>query len=158
MGDIHYVCQGAVCKCSFGSAPDKLVVKSHHKDYFNDEGIEKLAVTTKELGQTFENNSFGSCSKMNNSPCKVTLTGWLDPREKLTLSNGGKAILETSTATCPVGCPGCIRIVFHGQTMEVVNTNLTRGDDEFLAELNPFLNLKEFIYPGQDGFLEQTKE
>lgn len=97
MRDIHYVCKGAVCQCAFGSAPDTLEVKSQQKDYFNDNGEEKLVVTTKELGQTFTNNTFGSCAKMNNKPCKVMLTEWKEPWEKVTLSNGGKAVLETST-------------------------------------------------------------
>jgi hypothetical protein len=158
MGDIHYVCRGAVCRCSFGSAPDQLEIKSQHKDYFNDDGVKKLVATTKELGQTFKNNSFGSCSKMDNKPCKVNVTEWLYPREKLTLRNGGKALLETSKASCPIGSPGCIAVVFHGQTSEVTHHNLTQGDDDFLVELNPFLNLKELIYPVQDGMLEHKEK
>lgn len=157
MKDIHYVCKGAVCQCAFGSAPDTLEVKSQQKDYFNDNGEEKLVVTTKELGQTFTNNTFGSCAKMNNKPCKVMLTEWQEPWEKVTLSNGGKAVLETSTATCPIGGSGCVRITYHGQTAAVTAQNLTRGDDDFLVELNPFINIKEIIYPIQDGFLDHIK-
>ena len=36
MAEKHIVVQGAMCKCQFGQAPDKIKVLSHKKEYAND--------------------------------------------------------------------------------------------------------------------------
>ena len=52
MAEKHIVVQGAMCKCQFGQAPDKIKVLSHKKEYANDkDASKKLIVTTKEIGE-----------------------------------------------------------------------------------------------------------
>ena len=103
MSEKHFVVQGATCVCNFGTTPDKLKVLTQQKHYANDkDGTKKLIVTDKDLGTTFEKNTFGSCKKTNNSPCSATVTSWTGMYDKVTLSNQGKIILEDSKATCPI--------------------------------------------------------
>jgi len=65
MSQKHLVCQGALCKCNFGTAPDTLKVKTQSKRYINDaKGSTKLMATDKDIGKTFEKNTFGSCAKL----------------------------------------------------------------------------------------------
>lgn len=126
MSEKHLVCQGALCRCNFGTTPDKLMVKTQNKRYINDkEGVNKLMATHVDIGKTFEKNTFGSCSKMNNNPCQVSVTEWSGYYEKITLEeNGGNALLEDSKATCPIGSKDCISIINHGQTAELTSQNL----------------------------------
>lgn len=143
MSEKHLVCQGALCRCNFGTTPDKLMVKTQNKRYINDkEGVNKLMATHVDIGKTFEKNTFGSCSKMNNNPCRVSVTEWSGYYEKITLEdNGGNALLEDSKATCPIGSKDCISIINHGQTAELTSQNLKNADKEVLAELLPFVNI-----------------
>lgn len=145
MSEKHLVCQGAICKCQFGTTPDKLKVKTQSKRYINDmDGSDKLMATHVDIGKTFEKNTFGSCAKMNNNPCQVTVTQWSGYYEKITIEdNNGKALLEDSKATCPIGAPNCITIIFHGQTAEVSEQNIKNADKSVLTEFFPFVNLYE---------------
>ncbi|MDH6253882.1 hypothetical protein M2347_003609 [Chryseobacterium sp. H1D6B] len=145
MGEKHLVCQGATCKCQFGTAPDKLLVKTQSKRYINDkEGSKKLIATNKDIGQTFEKNTFGSCAKMNNSPCKPVVVKWDGYYDHITLKdNEGKALLEDSKATCAISGTASIEIINHGQTLEVTKQNENNARPEVLAELCPFQNFLE---------------
>ncbi|PST83472.1 DUF4280 domain-containing protein [Pedobacter yulinensis] len=138
MAEKHIVVQGAQCMCKFGSAPDKLKVLTHAKEYANDqEGSTKPIATTKDIGATFEKNMFGSCSKMNNRPCNAVVTEWSAYYEDTILSNGGKVLLEDSKATCPVGGKDCIEIIQHGQKAEPSAQNFANADKNVQAQLNP---------------------
>ncbi|QLL57253.1 DUF4280 domain-containing protein [Empedobacter falsenii] len=141
----HLVCQGAICKCNFGTIPDKLKVKTQGRHYINDkEGKEKLTVTDKEIGKPFEKNSFGNCAKLNNNPCQVTVTAWSGFYEKITLEdNNGKVLLEDSKATCPIGSKDCITIINHGQTAELSKNNIKNARPEVVNELFPFIDLDD---------------
>lgn len=145
MTEKHLVCHGAICKCQFGTTPDKLVVKTQSKRYINDkDGATKLMATSADIGKTFEKNLFGSCSKMNNNPCQATVTKWSGFYEKITLEdNGGKALLEDSKATCPIGAPDCISIVFHGQTAEPSQHNVDNARPQVLAEVFPIIDFDD---------------
>ena len=145
MSEKHLVCQGALCRCNFGTAPDKLKVLTQSQRYINDKsGSQKLMATNKDIGKTFEKNMFGNCSKLNNNPCQVSVTQWSGFYKKITLNeNGGNALLEDSKATCPIGSPDCITIINHGQTAEVSKQNVKNADKEVLAELFPFMDLNE---------------
>lgn len=147
MSEKHLVCQGALCKCNFGTAPDKLKVLSQSKRYINDkEGSQKLMATHMDIGKTFEKNMFGSCAKLNNNPCQVVVTEWMGAYEKITLEdNKGNALLEDSKATCPIGTQGCITIINHGQTMEASAQNVENANQEVLMELFPFADLGNYI-------------
>ena len=143
MSQKHLVCQGALCKCNFGTTPDKLKVLTQSKRYINDkDGSEKLMATHKDIGKTFEKNTFGSCAKMNNNPCQVVVTEWSGYYEKITLEdNKGKALLEDSKATCPVGSKDCIIILKHGQIAEVSSQNLKNANKDAVVELCPMMDL-----------------
>ena len=143
MADKHLVCEGALCKCTYGTMPDKLKVLTHSKEYINDpKGQSKLTASTKDINATFEKNTFGSCAKQNNKPCQAVVTEWTGFYNKITLTHGGKALLEDSKATCPIGGADCIAIIFHGQMAEITQQNKDKGDDDVLAHLYPFGNLK----------------
>jgi len=147
MSEKHLVCQGAVCHCNFGTAPDKLKVLTQTQRYINDkEGSKKLMATNKDIGKTFEKNLFGNCSKLNNNPCQVNVTQWSGFYKKITLEeNNGNALLEDSKATCPIGSPDCITIVNHGQTAEVSQKNVKNADKQVLMELFPFTEMGDYI-------------
>ncbi|WP_406824870.1 DUF4280 domain-containing protein [Pedobacter sp. KACC 23697] len=138
MAEKHVVVQGAQCMCKFGSAPDKLKVLTHNKEYANDrDGSKKLIATTVDIGTTFEKNIFGSCSKMNNKPCSVTVTKWSGFYEDTVLTNGGKILLEDSKATCPIGGADCIEIIQHGQKAEASKQNFDNANKDVQSQLNP---------------------
>lgn len=142
MSEKHLVCQGATCQCKFGTTPDKLAVKTQSQRYINEkDGSKKLLATHVDIGVTFEKNTFGACKKMNNSPCQAVVTQWSGYYDKIILDdNKGKALLEDSKATCPVGGPDCITIINHGQTAEASAQNVKNADKEVLAEMIPFVN------------------
>ncbi|MGQ7853679.1 DUF4280 domain-containing protein [Pedobacter sp. WC2501] len=138
MAEKHIVVQGAQCMCKFGSAPDKLKVLTHTKEYANDkDGSQKSIATTKDIGATFEKNMFGSCSKMNNKPCTATVTKWSGFYEDTVLTNGGKILLEDSKATCPIGGTDCIEIIQHGQKAEASKQNFDNANKDVQSQLNP---------------------
>ncbi|MEC5147035.1 DUF4280 domain-containing protein [Chitinophaga sp. 212800010-3] len=144
MSEKHLVCQGAVCMCQFGTTPDKLKVKSQQVHYINDkDGAEKPLATTKDIGQPFENNSFGSCSKKNNNPCTPSVTAWSGSYDKVELPGGAHILLEDSKATCPTGSTDCIRITFHGQTADMTKKDAEKADKEVQSHLNPMMDVKK---------------
>ncbi|QNK62207.1 DUF4280 domain-containing protein [Pedobacter sp. PAMC26386] len=143
MSEKHLVCSGAVCQCKFGTTPDKLKVKQKGY-YINETDASKKAIAnTMDVGQPFESNTFGSCKKMNNNPCKPAITKWQGFYEKVNLQNGGKPLLEDSKATCAVGGSPCIDITFHGQTANVTKQQAEKGNEDVQAQLNILVNLKE---------------
>ncbi|MBF8455554.1 DUF4280 domain-containing protein [Kaistella sp. G5-32] len=152
MSEKHLVCQGAICLCNFGTTPDKLKVLTQKKRFINDkEGSTKLMATNMDIGAaTFEKNTFGPCKMQPTpggfKPCQIIVTAWTGFYEKITLEdNSGKALLEDSKATCPIGGPDCIKIIDHGQTAEVTAKNVENADKEVLAELIPFVNVNKKV-------------
>ena len=150
MAEKHIVVQGATVKCKFSVAPqtDTLKVLSQSKDYANDkEGSEKLIATDKEVGQTLEKNTFGNCKMQptGNSylPCQAVITKWSGAYENTTMSNKGKALLEDSKATCPIGGPDCIEITKHGQKTSGSSQNAKNANKDVQAQLNPMVNLND---------------
>lgn len=157
MKEKHLVCQGAICRCIYGSNTDILRVNTQSKRYINDsEGKYKLIATNCELGATLEKNTFGSCARKNGNSCTVFITEWQDFYEEVKLEdNGGKILLEDSTASCPVGGSACIQIVFHGQQAELSKKNFQCADPLIHEALNPagdienIQQLTEDIYEAQ---------
>lgn len=146
MSEKHLVCQGAQCQCNFGTAPDKLMVKTHKKEFINDaSGAEKMIATDKDIAKTFEKNNFGTCAKLNNNPCQVVVTQWSGFYEKTTLEHGGKILLEDSKATCAIGGPDCIKITFHGQVIQTSGSNVSNTKPETMEALNPLVGAGEMI-------------
>ncbi|PRB04170.1 hypothetical protein CQ046_08060 [Chryseobacterium sp. MYb7] len=160
MAEKHIVVQGAMCKCQFGQAPDKLKVLTHQKEYANDKsGSKKLIVTTKEIGgATFEKNTFGNCTKMGGPPppCKIMVTEWQKFYDKVQLSNGGYIIVEDSKAVCAVAGTPCIEIIDHGQRAEASQQNFKNADKDVQQQINPLVESEEMYNEqpsggGQDG-------
>ena len=150
MSEKHLVCHGAICQCKFGTTPDKFSVKSQSRHYINDDGQEKLMANTKDIGQPFSLNTFGSCKKLNNGPCKLAITEWAGFYDKVTLTNKGKPLLEDSKGTCAIGGPQCIDITFHGQVAQPGPGNVERADRDVLSHLNPLVDvtaLKNYFGP-----------
>lgn len=146
MSEKAIVVQGAICTCQFGTVPDKLKVLSHSKEYANDEsGSDKLIATTKEVGKTFQANCFGVCPKLGSPPppCQVVVTEWQDYYEEVILSNGGKILIETSKATCPIGGAGCISILHHGQIGVPSQQNFDNAHEDVQGQLNPMVSKSE---------------
>lgn len=144
MAEEHIVVQGATCRCNFGTAPDQLKVLTHKREYANDkDSVKKYIASTKDINTTFEKNTFGSCSKQNNRPCNVVVSEWKGFYEKTTLTNGGKILLETSKATCPIGGPECIVILKHGQVAEVGQQNVDNAKPTVSNALNPAVDIRK---------------
>ncbi len=147
MAEKHVVVQGAMCRCQFGQAPDKLKVLTHQKEYANDKAAsKKLIVTTKEIGgATFEKNTFGNCTKMGGPPppCKIMVTEWQNFYDKVQLSNGGFIIVEDSKAVCAVAGTPCIEIIDHGQRAEASSQNFKNADKDVQQQINPLVDAEE---------------
>ncbi len=147
MAEKHVVVQGAMCRCQFGQAPDKLKVLTHQKEYANDKAAsKKLIVTTKEIGgATFEKNTFGNCTKMGGPPppCKIMVTEWQNFYDKVQLSNGGFIIVEDSKAVCAVAGTPCIEIIDHGQRAEAGLQNFKNADKDVQQQINPLVDAED---------------
>lgn len=139
MSKKHLVCHGATCLCKWGTAPDKLDVRSQTRHFINDKGRQKLIANTIDVGLPFQAKTFGSCKKMNNAPCAPAVTEWKGFYESVTLSNGGKPLLEDSKATCAVGTPGCIEILQHGQNAGPGAAAAKKADKDAQSQLNPLV-------------------
>jgi hypothetical protein len=151
MSEKYLVCHGATCKCKFGSAPDKLTIKTQKKTFINDSGgSNKLMATDKDIGSsTFEKNTFGPCKQQplpggSYKPCQIIVAKWSNFYEKITLEeNKGKALLENSKATCPIGGPDCIEITLHGQKAEPGKQEAKQADPDAIKAINPATSMQE---------------
>lgn len=81
MAQKEIIVQGAICECQFSFAPDKLKVLTQQKLYANDkDGSTKLIASDKDIGMTFEKNSFGQCKLQPTTggylPCVPALQQW----------------------------------------------------------------------------------
>ena len=152
MAEQHIVVQGATCQCKYGDAPDKLKVLTHAKEYANDaSGAYKMIASTKDIGTTFEKNTFGSCSKQNNRTCAAEVTEWKDVYENVKLSNGGQILLENSKATCPVGGANSITIIKHGQSADISAQNVANAQPAVTNALNPAADINKLNQPGNSA-------
>lgn len=137
MADKHFVVQGATCQCNFGGSPDKLKISANDRDYINDgDGSAKPIASNKDIGQPLEAKTFGTCS-ITRSSCSPAITQWQGFYEKVTLTNGGKILTESSKAICSVSGSPCISITFHGQSAAVNSTHFDNVEVETLTALNP---------------------
>lgn len=137
MSQKHLVCQGAICKCQLGTVPDKLVVLTQSKIYINDEkSADKLVASTMELGPTFENKTFGTCTNTN-SACVPNIIQWDGFYDKVTLPNMGNPLLEDSKGTCAIAGMPCVEFLFHGQVAEPSSVANSKKEEEVLLLINP---------------------
>ena len=144
------VVQGAMCLCKYGTTPDKLKALTQQKYYLNDhQGNSKLAATHKDIGTTFEKNTFGPCKKQPTpggfKPCQAIVTEWSGYYEKEKYDPpGGYILLEASKATCPIGGKDCISILKSGQIGEPTKKNLKNADDELQSHVNPVVDMRNY--------------
>lgn len=147
----HQVCQGAICKCQFGTTPDKLMVLTQQKHYINDKDAkEKLVATNVDIGMTFEKNTFGQCKLQPTTggylPCIPALTKWTGQYEKVKYEiNGGNPLLEDSKGICAISGSPSIAITFHGQTAEPTQKNVENASEEVVAELFAAIDTRKYI-------------
>jgi hypothetical protein len=140
----HLVVDGAICMCNFGVSPDFLKVLSQNKEYANDaNGQKKLIASSMDIGSPFQAGTFGACAKLSGSPCKSSVILWQNYYEKTQFANGGFPLLEDSKATCPIGAPGCIRIVFHGQIIMMNKPDFMKAKPVVSNLLNPAVKIAE---------------
>ena len=151
MAQKHLVCQGAICQCCFGNAPDKLKVLTQIKAFINEEEPqEKLVATTADVAATFEKNTFGLCQMQplpggGYKPCQIMIAQWSGAYENITYEeNNGHPLLEDSKAICPIGGKDCISIINHGQVAEITNRNLHSADPIKMDMINPFMDFAAF--------------
>lgn len=152
MSQKEKVVQGALCQCLFGTTPDKLKVLTQQKYFVNDlNGSTKLVATHKDIGATFEKNTFGSCKKQNNAPCSAIITQWSGFYEKEKYSPpDGYILLEDSKATCPIGGKDCISIIKTGQIGEPSNSSIKNADNELQSHTNPVMDIKNYDKPREN--------
>ncbi|WP_010522842.1 DUF4280 domain-containing protein [Aquimarina agarivorans] len=160
MSEKKLVCQGAICKCSFGDFPDKLVVSSQQKHYINDtRGSQKLMATDKELGAPFQTKTFGQCKMQPTGssfkPCMPAITTWNGFFEKTQIqSNQGFPLLENSKGICSFGGTPSVEITFHGQVAVPSAQNIANADPEVLSQIMPLINVNEIDTPDPYGALQ----
>ncbi|MCV6631676.1 MAG: DUF4280 domain-containing protein [Flavobacteriaceae bacterium] len=138
----HLVCQGAMCKCQYGTAPDKLMVNSHQEHYINDNAAsKKLLMTHQCLQQPLEKKTFGSCNfSYPSKPCQVQITQWQDPYDSIQLqADSGYPLLEKSKAICAIAGSPCIEIMMHGQQLEPSSSQFEESTTELCGQLNPIV-------------------
>ena len=108
----HYVVDGAVFKCQYGSTPCQIAVTSNQK--VKAQG--KAVVTDKEVNFKVPACTFGNCSMNPNKQapvCNYANGIWV---ANTTLKHGANsAITESSKMKCPM-FSGEISCVYHGQT------------------------------------------
>jgi len=142
----HLVVDGAICMCNFGVSPDMLTVLSQKKEYANDaQGQKKLIANSLDIGSPFKAGTFGACSKMSGNPCKSSVIQWQGYYNKVQLCNGGFPLLEDSKATCPLGTPDCIRIVFHGQITAMNKLDFLKSKPMIAKALNPVVSIADAL-------------
>lgn len=142
------VVQGATCLCKYGTTPDTLKVHTQTKYYLNDhQATKKLAATNKDIGTTFEKNTFGPCKMQPTpggfKPCQIIVTAWTGfyEKEKYTPPDG-YILLKDSKATCPIGGPDCISILESGQMGEPSKKNVKDADPDLQSHVNPLVDMK----------------
>ncbi len=148
MSSGHIVCNGAICQCKNGFAPDKLKVISAPDQYVNDaNGSSKLAASTMELGVPFEKGSFGQCKLQPNgssyNPCIPNIVKWKDYYKNVTLSNNGQVLTEKSKGICAIAGAPCVEFITHGQQPAISNNDINDGNDTVQNQINPLVNPKD---------------
>ena len=132
MADKHFVVQGAVCQCRFGTGSSKLQVPNTN-EYMNDHsGSTRPVASSKELGNPFMPATFGRCSLTQNA-CAPAISQWRDTSPHIILANDGKILTENSKAYCTVAGTACITVTHHGQTP----SSTTNDTDETTVVCHP---------------------
>ena len=151
MAQKEVIVQGAICTCQFGFQQDTLKVLSQKMHYANDKGGEKkLIASDKDIGMTFQQNSFGQCKLQPTSggylPCVPALTQWQGFYEKVLLSHKGHILVEDSKGICAIAGSACIQFTHSGQKSQPSIQNIENADDELLSQVNPLVALHDMEF------------
>lgn len=135
----HYVVDGAVFKCQYGSVPCQIAVTTNQK--VKAQG--KAVVTDKEVNFKVPACTFGNCSMNPNKQapvCNYVNGMWIS---NTTLKHGANnAVTESSKMKCPM-FSGEISCVYHGQTQCVSVEDFQSLGLEKLA-FSPFATVLKF--------------
>jgi len=141
----HFVIQKGKAICNKGTHFPNFKVTSHQKHYWNhsDEKVDYLAVTEDDVQFTLINTPFGNCSMKNGQPCSFSPVGkWIKAYEKVKVM-GKSCITEASELQCSIG--GMIKVLKHGQTVEIGRQNLKNVNPLKISIMNPLINIKEIL-------------
>lgn len=135
----HYVVDGAIFKCQYGSVPCQIAVTTNQK--VKAQG--KAVVTDKEVNYKVPACTFGNCTMNPNKQapvCNYANGIWV---ANTTLKHGANsAITESSKMKCPI-YSGEISCVYHGQTQCVSIDDFKCLGLEKLA-FSPFATVLKF--------------
>lgn len=142
MADKHFVVHGALCTCSFGSTPGRMLVAAHG-EYMNDgSGSSKPVASSAETGNPFMPGAFGACT-LTRTTCVPNILQWKKTLPGIILSNGGEILTEHSTALCAVSGSACISILHHGQTACITNHHVSGSTAVSISALDPLVNQQQ---------------
>ena len=141
----HFVIQKGKAICDKGTKFPNFKVTSHQKHYWNNDGdsADYLAVTEDDIQFTPPAVSFGNCSLKNNQPCSfATAEKWKKTYEQVKVM-GKSCLTEISELQCAIG--GKIKVMEHGQKAELSKQNFKNGNTVIHNQINPLLDLDEFV-------------
>ncbi|WP_276166937.1 DUF4280 domain-containing protein [Zobellia alginiliquefaciens] len=148
--DKYLVCQGAMCQCQQGFAPDLFKVLSQSKFYINDQsGSSKLIGSTMDLGIPFEAGTFGQCKLQPTGSsfmtCVPNIIQWDGPYEKVELANGGQILTEESKGICAIAGSPVVEFMTNGQIGSPQKSNLENTNQQMHNQLNPLVRPDEIV-------------
>ncbi|WP_244428667.1 DUF4280 domain-containing protein [Flavobacterium sp. B17] len=141
----HFVLQKGKAICNKGTNFPNFKVTSHQKHYWNDANgkADYLAVTEDDLQFNPATVPFGSCAVKNGQPCSFSPIGkWTKPYEKVKVM-GKSCLTEISELQCAIG--GKIKVMKHGQTVEISKQNLKNANPILMSIMNPVINFNQFL-------------
>ncbi len=105
--------QGACASCKFGTIKAYLIVLDNYGFTIND----KKVATDITLGNVFAAPCFGICKANPNipKPCVPTVISWSGLYRKFLVNDYLYPLLDSSTGTCALGFPKCIKFLKSGQ-------------------------------------------
>ena len=108
-----YAVDGAVCMCSFGTAPGRMKVIDQQFAHINGQS---LAGTSMNLGFAFYPPGFAVCrASWPPKPCAANVVQWSNTFTKVKVNRIATLLTDQSKATCALGGTDCISFMYHGQ-------------------------------------------
>lgn len=141
----HFVIQKGKAICDKGNSFPNFKVTTHQKHYWNNlsGNADYLAVTEDDLQFNPATFPFGNCSLKNGQPCSFSPLGkWTNPYEKVKVMDKS-CLTEISELQCATG--GKIKVMKHGQTVEISRQNLKNANPVMISIMNPLINIKEIL-------------
>jgi hypothetical protein len=131
----HYIIDGAICACKFGTAPGMLKVNSQQKVVLN---ANKKMATSKELQNTFYPPAFGTCKfSYPSKPCAPAITQWLSVYQSMRLPGGAFPLMPDSKGICVVSGSPCVEFTKDGQIEIPGASHAKNATAEHQSDLDP---------------------